>query len=91
MPSNDLIVREKLAIQRTIMANQTTFLSFIRSSLYFFIAGLSVSNLLGLPTQFWATWLLYLGSGVLLVLGIINFFIQRNKIEESKKQVEMKI
>lgn len=87
MSQNELILREKLAIQRTIMANQTTFLSFIRTGLYFFVAGLSVHNLLGLPEQFWATWIFYIGAGVLLAYGTINFFVQKKKINESKKQI----
>jgi len=29
----DLILREELAIQRTFLANQSTFLSFLRSSM----------------------------------------------------------
>ncbi len=87
MQKNELILREKLAIQRTIMANQTTFLSFIRTGLYFFVAGLSVHNLLGLPDQFWASWMFYVGAVVLLAYGTINFFIQKKKINESKKHI----
>ena len=41
----DLILREELAIQRTFLANQSTFLSFLRSSMYFLVAGLSVNKL----------------------------------------------
>jgi putative membrane protein len=37
--NKDLILRERLALQRTILANQSTFLSFLRTSLYFLIAG----------------------------------------------------
>jgi putative membrane protein len=44
--NNDLILRERLAIQRTNMANQTTLLSFVRTSLYFLIAGLSIHGFL---------------------------------------------
>jgi hypothetical protein len=31
----DLILRERLALQRTILANQTTVLAFIRTAMYF--------------------------------------------------------
>ena len=44
--NKDLILREKLALQRTILANQSTFLSFLRTSMYFLMAGLSLTNLL---------------------------------------------
>lgn len=44
--NKDLILKEKLALQRTILANRSTFLSFLRMSMYFLIAGLSLKNLL---------------------------------------------
>jgi putative membrane protein len=44
--NKDLILRERLAIQRTILANQSTFLAFLRTSMYFLIAGLSLKNVL---------------------------------------------
>ena len=43
--NKDLILREKLALQRTILANQTTVLSFLRTAMYFLVAGLSTRNL----------------------------------------------
>lgn len=44
--NKDLILRENLALQRTVLANQSTLLSFLRTSLYFTIAALSLHNLL---------------------------------------------
>ena len=44
--NKDLILRERLALQRTVLANQSTFLSFLRTAMYFLIAGLSLKNLL---------------------------------------------
>ncbi len=35
--NKDLILRERVAVERTVMANQRTFLSFLRSSLYFLL------------------------------------------------------
>ena len=59
--NKDLILREKLALQRTILANQTTFLSFLRTSMYFLIAGLSVKNLLEIENS------LLIQSGLFIV------------------------
>ena len=44
--NKDLILRERLALQRTVLANQSTFLSFLRTAMYFLIAGLSLKNVL---------------------------------------------
>jgi putative membrane protein len=44
--NKDLILREKLALQRTVMANQTTLLSFLRTAMYFLVAGISTGSLI---------------------------------------------
>jgi putative membrane protein len=35
--NKDLILRERLALQRTILANQTTVLAFFRTAMYFLL------------------------------------------------------
>jgi len=42
--NKDLILREKLALQRTHLANQTALLAFVRTAMYFFVAGLSIDS-----------------------------------------------
>jgi len=76
--NKDLILRENLAIQRTIMANQTTFLSFIRTSMYFLVAGLSVQNIVQFNTIGWAIYLFYGMSILGLFIGVLNYFSQKN-------------
>lgn len=85
--NKDLILRENLAIQRTIMANQTTFLSFVRTSMYFLVAGLSVQNIVQLAHVDWAFYLLYGISALLMVLGTLNYFRQKRLIQEARKMV----
>lgn len=51
--NKDLILRERLALQRTAMSNDTTLLAFIRTALYFSVAGLSVNTLLKLNYGLW--------------------------------------
>jgi putative membrane protein len=80
----DLILREKLALQRTILANQTTLLAFLRTSMYFMVAGLSISNLLKIKESFIVTNGLYLISLLVLIFGLLNFFIQKKKIKKSE-------
>lgn len=85
--NKDLILREKLAIQRTILANQSTFLSFLRTSMYFLIAGLSIKNLLKIENGFIVEFSLYAISFFILVFGIINYFNQHKFIKENEKHV----
>jgi len=80
----ELILREKLAIQRTHLANQTTFLSFLRSSMYFLIAGLTIPNLV-VPAQTGIFEIpLFSISALLLITGVINYFRNHRRIKNSE-------
>jgi len=85
--NKDLILRENLALQRTILANQTTFLSFLRTSMYFLVAGLSIKNLLEVEGGLIYQVMFYLISAIMLILGIFNYLKQDKKIEESRVHI----
>lgn len=85
--NKDLILRERLALQRTILANQSTFLSFLRTAMYFAVAGISIDRLLDLPGGKVYEYLLFFISGVVLVTGIINFFVHKKKIARSEQHI----
>jgi putative membrane protein len=85
--NKDLILREKLALQRTILANQSTFLSFLRTSMYFLVAGISVNNLLDIKYGKLVEIIFFIVAGSLLTLGIVNYKTQQRKILESKKHI----
>lgn len=82
--NKDLILREKLAIQRTVMANQTTLLSFIRTSLYFLVAGLSLKSLLKLDNSLLFQVTFYVVSFSTIVIGVYNYFKQKRLIKNSE-------
>ncbi len=82
--NKDLILREQLAIQRTIMANQTTLLSFMRTSLYFAIAGLSIRGLLTMHEATVIEFTFYIMASGTFLFGWINFFIQLKRIKRSR-------
>jgi|SRR5690606_6905446 len=85
--NKDLILRERLAIQRTIMANQSTFLSFLRTSMYFAVAGVSLDQLVKLPGGHIIEYIFLVISAVVLVAGVINYVIQKRKITESERHI----
>jgi putative membrane protein len=85
--NKDLILRERLAIQRTNMANQTTLLSFVRTSLYFLIVGLSIKSLLKLEYSNIFEISFFIISFVLFVTGIATFLKQKKKINESEMHI----
>lgn len=82
--NKDLILREKLALQRTIMANQTTLLSFLRTSMYFIVAGLSMKNLIKVEHSTTFEILFYIAGFLILCIGIFNYFRQKRRIKESE-------
>lgn len=85
--NKDLILRERLALQRTVLANQSTFLAFLRTAMYFLIAGLSLKNLLKIENSSIIEILLFAVSFVIFVLGIANYFKHKKSILESKKHI----
>lgn len=83
--NKDLILRENLALQRTILANQSTFLSFLRTSMYFLVAGLSINNLFQMEDgAILYQILFYSVSLVIFTFGVVNYLRQNRKINESR-------
>ncbi|WP_366183871.1 DUF202 domain-containing protein [Flavobacterium ovatum] len=83
----DLILREQLALQRTILANQSTFLAFLRTSMYFSIVALSARNLLQIENSLLVEIIFFIISGFILLFGIINFFRHKRMIKNNRKHI----
>jgi len=85
--NKDLILREKLALQRTTLANQSTFLSFLRTSMYFLIAGLSVRNLLQVENSLIIEITFFVISFLIIVYGTYNFIKHKKSISDNAKHI----
>jgi putative membrane protein len=85
--NKDLILRERLALQRTTLANQTTVLAFIRTAMYFFVAGLSSKSLLKIDNSILIEISFYTISFAMLIFGLLNFFKHRKMITENRKHI----
>ena len=85
--NKDLILREKLALQRTELANQTTFLSFLRTSMYFLMAGFTIQNLFSQSNYLIFEILLFVISGTIFILGIFNYYRHKKKIQQSEVHI----
>jgi putative membrane protein len=85
--NKDLILRERLALQRTNLANQTTFLAFLRTSLYFFIAGISVDTILQIDFKNYIEIIFYVIAALLFIVGVINYFTQKNIIIKNENNI----
>ena len=82
--NKDLILRERLALQRTILANQSTFLSFLRTTMYFVMAGLTIRNLFSSGDHRVIELVFYSIAGLVFIAGISNYITQRKMIQKSE-------
>lgn len=85
--NKDLILREKLAIERTSMSNDTTFLAFIRTALYFSIAGMSVNRLLQVEYGLLIEIVFWVIAAFILTVGIIKYSRQKKSLRDSVKHI----
>ena len=85
--NKDLILRERLAIERTDMAIDRTLLSYIRTALYFSIAGLTITNFVQPAFRSWIDVFFWIAAGVVLTIGIWRFRRQKRKLQESRSHI----
>lgn len=85
--NKDLILREKLAVQRTHLANQTTFLAFLRTAMYFFVAGLSIDSFFSFAQTHLIMWLFFIVALGLVSYGAFNFVKNRKRIQQSEQHI----
>ncbi len=80
-PDDEVILRDYLAIERTRLANERTLLSYIKSSLYLMLGGITVLQLKIYPD------LEYLGvsalifSAIFLIIGIYRFTVLKKSLK----------
>lgn len=85
--NKDLVLREYLAIERTRLANETTLLAYIRTGLYFLVAGSTLGYFI--KSEFWniiGTPLIIIGL-IIMVLGVVRYLKLRKSIAASKKNI----
>lgn len=81
-----MIVRDWLAVERTKLANERTFLSYFRSSVVFFGSGLGILKIdFFSDVKSFGSWLIVI-SLVILCIGITRFFYVRKKIDSYYKE-----
>ena len=85
--NKDLILRERLALERTAMGNDRTLLAFVRTSLYFSIAGMSVNSLIKVSYGLWLEIAFWIVALVILITGVIKFRKQKRSLKESEKHI----
>jgi len=77
---DEFILRDYLAIDRTILANERTFLAYLRSALTVFIAGVTF-------IKFFDNLLIEIVGWFFVPIGILTFIIGTNRFQKFKKQM----
>jgi putative membrane protein len=85
--NKDLVLREFLALERTKLANERTLLTYIRTGLYFLVAGSTLGYVVDSP--FWNTmgWPLIIVGVLIAALGGVRFIGVARKINDSRKNI----
>ncbi len=82
---NELILRDELAIDRTLLANERTLLAYLRSGVALTIAGVSIMNFAE-QSWFWAVGLTCLPFGfITAAVGIFRHRKMSNAISLVRK------
>lgn len=75
-----LILRDHLALVRTRLANETTLLSYIRSSLYLLIGGFALIQVQGHGELRWTGYLALVLSAFFVVIGLYRYYSLRRQL-----------
>jgi len=83
--TDDLILRDELAIDRTLLANERTLLAYARSAVTLVLAGLSFVHFSDTP------WFIFVGAAcvplgaAILVFGVVRFVRMKKSITRARR------
>jgi putative membrane protein len=79
---DEKFIREHLALERTKLANERTLLSYIRSSLYLFIAGLAILQIKEYTHVQWLGYLSLFICVVFITIGVYRYIHLNRKLRK---------
>ncbi|MBI4505278.1 MAG: DUF202 domain-containing protein [Chloroflexi bacterium] len=80
--AEELILRDHLAMDRTILANERTFLAYIRTALAFAAAGVSLVHFFDSPATEVLGWALIPVAAITFVVGLVRYTRMRSTIHQ---------
>jgi len=86
---DSLILRDELAIERTLLANERTLMAYLRSGVALIIAGFTMMHFSMEGSWFWAAGLVCLPFGVIAgAIGIMRFTRMDRMISRIRNAVD---
>jgi putative membrane protein len=80
-PDEEVILRDYLAIERTRLANERTLLSYIHSSLYLLLGGITVLQLKNYPELEYLGITALIFSAIFFIIGIYRFTLLKKSLK----------
>ena len=80
-PDQEVILRDYLAIERTRLANERTLLSYIKSSLYLLLGGITALQLKSYPELEYLGIIALVFSAIFIFIGIYRFMILKRSLK----------
>lgn len=80
--NKDIILRDYLALERTRLANERTLFSYIRTALYLILGGIAFMEMDDFKAIKWLAPVCFILSIVILVAGIIKYFLMKNRLKK---------
>lgn len=80
-----LNLQEYLALERTKLANERTFFSFLRTSLYMILAGVALLQIQGFDQMKWLGFVSISFSVIIFIIGIYRFVRLGKKLKKFYK------
>lgn len=77
---NQIILRDHLSLERTRLANERTFMAFVRTSLYLIVGGIAFLKVEELQSIQWLGYVCFLISIIVLVIGIMKYIRLRKDL-----------
>ena len=88
--SDDLILRDELAIDRTLLANERTLLAYLRSGVALLIAGVSIIHF-SQEGWFWAVGIACIPTGIITgMVGMARYRRMNRSISLVRRQSKTK-
>ncbi|MDO9541411.1 MAG: DUF202 domain-containing protein [Kiritimatiellia bacterium] len=88
--NDDLILRDELAIDRTLLANERTLMAYLRSGVALLIAGVSIINF-SQEGWFWAIGIACIPTGIITVIvGVARYRKMNRSISRMRRQSKTK-
>ena len=85
----ELILRDLLAIDRTVLANERTLLSYLRTALALVAAGVSIIKFLPTAGMNVFAWILVASGIAFFVVGLWKYFRMHHMIAAVRKEAHL--